>query len=196
MAVQELEVALSTARLNHATAHDQLDQLTEQIAPAAERALAQAQEAYRAGRLMFLELVDAQRTFNDVRLRTMELRRDLALAEADLMSLLGAGPYADKGEVTMNAMTKTLPDRPGRSWRLVAAGCGDGTVPVDEHAGHDHGPRRADGHPPRTAKATGAPNTTSPNRPVPSAIPASSRRWVGAPDTMWPRPCAGSAIPP
>ena len=99
MAVQELEMALSTARLNHATAHHQLDQLTEQISPAAERALAQAQEAYRAGRLMFLELVDAQRTFNTVHLRTMELRRDLALAEADLMSLLGEGPYADKGEV-------------------------------------------------------------------------------------------------
>ena len=99
MAVQELEVAMSTARLNHTTAHHQLDQLTEQISPAAERALAQAQEAYRAGRLMFLELVDAQRTFNTVRLRTMELRRDLALAEVDLMSLLGAGPYADKGEI-------------------------------------------------------------------------------------------------
>ncbi len=47
---------------------------------------------------MFLELVDAQRTFNDVLLRTLNLRRDLALAEADLMSLLGAGPYADMGE--------------------------------------------------------------------------------------------------
>jgi cobalt-zinc-cadmium efflux system outer membrane protein len=99
LAAQELEVALTTARLNHDTAHHQLDQLTDQISPAAERALAQAQEAYRAGRLMFLELIDAQRTFNTVRLRTMELRRDLALAEADLMSLLGAGPYADKGEV-------------------------------------------------------------------------------------------------
>lgn len=98
IAEYELEVALSAAHLNHATAHDQLEQLTYQIAPAAERALSQAQEAYRAGRLMFLELVDAQRTFNDVRLRTMELRRNLALSEADLMSLLGAGPYAEDGE--------------------------------------------------------------------------------------------------
>jgi cobalt-zinc-cadmium efflux system outer membrane protein len=94
----ELEVALETARMNHDIAHDQLDQLTGHIAPAAERALDQAQEAYRAGRLMFLELVDAQRTLGDVRMRTMKLRRDLALAEADLMSLLGAGPYADQGE--------------------------------------------------------------------------------------------------
>ena len=98
VATQELQVYLSTARLNHRTAHEQLDQLAERIAPSAERALTQAQEGYRSGRLMFLELVDAQRTFNDVLLRTMELRRDLALAEADLMSLLGAGPYADIGE--------------------------------------------------------------------------------------------------
>ena len=97
VAAYELEVALSAARLYHTTAHNQLDQLTDRISPAAERALAQAQEAYRVGRLMFLELVDAQRTFNEVRLRTMKLRRDLALAEADLMSLLGAGPYSDKG---------------------------------------------------------------------------------------------------
>ena len=98
IAAHELEVALSSARLKHRTAHEQLDHLAERIFPAAERALAQAREAYRAGRLMFLELVDAQRTFIEVLLRTMELRRDLALAEADLMSLLGAGHYADIGE--------------------------------------------------------------------------------------------------
>ncbi len=98
IAAFELEVSLATARLNFSTAHRQLDQLAERIAPAAERALTQAQEGYRSGRLMFLELVDAQRTYNDVLLRTMELRRALALAEAELMSLLGTGPYADIGE--------------------------------------------------------------------------------------------------
>ncbi|MEN8006280.1 MAG: TolC family protein [Candidatus Krumholzibacteriota bacterium] len=98
LAAHELEVTLSTARLNHRIVHEQMDQLVERITPSAERALSQAQEAYRAGRLMFLELVDAQRTFKDVLLRTMELRRDLAQAEADLMSLLGAGPYTDIGE--------------------------------------------------------------------------------------------------
>ena len=98
IAARELEVELSIARSAHRTTLEQLDKLTGRIAPAAERALTQAREAYRVGRLMFLELVDAQRTFNDVLLRIMELRRDLALAEADLMSLLGAGPYADMGE--------------------------------------------------------------------------------------------------
>lgn len=94
----ELEGALSAARLTYSTAHQQMDQLAGTISPAAERALTQAREGYRAGRLMFLELVDAQRTFNDVLLRTKELRRDLAHAEAELMNLLGTGPYADNGE--------------------------------------------------------------------------------------------------
>jgi cobalt-zinc-cadmium efflux system outer membrane protein len=97
-AAQELEATLITARSRYSTAHEQMDQLAGVISPAAERSLAQSREAYRVGRLMFLELVDAQRTFNDVLLRTMELRRDLAFAEADLMNLLGTGPYADSGE--------------------------------------------------------------------------------------------------
>jgi|GEM_PF-6044680 len=99
IAASELDSALATARWNHTTLHDQLDQLAEGIAPAAGRALTQAQEGYRTGRLMFLELVDAQRTNTDVQLNILELRRDLAVAEADLMSLLGAGPYADTGDL-------------------------------------------------------------------------------------------------
>ena len=93
----ELDISLAAAQLRHRQAHEQLETVSERIAPAAERGLAQAQEAYRTGRLVFLELVDAQRVFADVRRRTLELRRDLAMSEADLMSLLGAGPYADPG---------------------------------------------------------------------------------------------------
>jgi len=93
-----LLVALAAAQQRHQMMHEQLAVVTDRIVPAAERGLDQAQEAYRVGRLMFLELVDAQRTYTDVRMRTLELRRELALAEADLMSLLGAGPYADPGE--------------------------------------------------------------------------------------------------
>lgn len=93
----ELDISLAMAQLRHRQAHDQLETVSGRIAPAAERGLAQAQEAYRTGRLVFLELVDAQRIFTDVRLRTLQLRKDLAMSEADLMSLLGAGPYADPG---------------------------------------------------------------------------------------------------
>lgn len=93
----ELEVELASARLRHRQAHDRLETVNLRILPAAERGLTQAQEAYRTGRLLFLELVDAQRAFTEVRLKALELRKDLALSEADLMSLLGAGPYADPG---------------------------------------------------------------------------------------------------
>lgn len=93
----ELAVALSVAKARHHMAHEQLDMIAADIAPAAARGLEQAREAYRVGRMMFLELVDAQRTYTDVRLRTLELRRNLALAEADLMCLLGEGPYVDPG---------------------------------------------------------------------------------------------------
>jgi cobalt-zinc-cadmium efflux system outer membrane protein len=94
----ELTVTLAATQQRHDKLHDQLEAMMGRIAPAAERGLDQAQEAYRVGRLMFLELVDAQRTYADVRLRTLELRRDLAMVEADWMSLLGTGPYANPGE--------------------------------------------------------------------------------------------------
>ncbi len=99
MVENELNVALATARQNHEMLHQQLETLQSTILPAAERGLDQAQQAYRAGRLMFLELVDAQRTYADFSLRSLELKRDLALAEADRLSLLGVGPYAQPGGI-------------------------------------------------------------------------------------------------
>jgi len=94
----ELTVALAAARQRHRRLHEQHDTVADLIAPAATRGRAQAQQAYRAGRLMFLELIDAQRTYAEVRLRTIELRKDLALAEAELTSLLGTGPYTNPGD--------------------------------------------------------------------------------------------------
>jgi len=91
------DAALAAARTRQRTTDKQLAQLTEKILPAAERALSQAQEAYRSGRLDFLELVDAQRTCKEVILRTVELRRSRVLADAELMNLLGTGLYADLG---------------------------------------------------------------------------------------------------
>lgn len=93
----ELNVALATAKQNHELLHQQLETLETLILPAAERGLDQAQQAYRAGRLMLLELVDAQRTYAGFRQRSIELKRDLAMAEADRLSLLGVGPYDQPG---------------------------------------------------------------------------------------------------
>jgi cobalt-zinc-cadmium efflux system outer membrane protein len=95
--VSELDVALASARARHDMAHTQLDRINADITPAAARGLAGAQAAYRVGRIMFLELIDAQRTYADVLLRGFELRRNLALAEADITSLLGEGLYRNRG---------------------------------------------------------------------------------------------------
>ncbi len=94
-----LESALSLARSRQHTTQQQRVQLTEQILPAAERTLIQAQEAYRLGRVVFLELVDAQRTYKEVLLRTVENRRTQVSVDAEIMSLLGLGPYADHGGI-------------------------------------------------------------------------------------------------
>ncbi|MCP4290509.1 MAG: TolC family protein [bacterium] len=95
----EWKVALITAKQNHDLLHEQLETLETTILPAAERGLNQAQQAYGVGRLMFLELVDAQRTYANIRLRALQIQRDLAMAEADRMSLLGLGPYAQTGGI-------------------------------------------------------------------------------------------------
>ncbi len=98
IAALEYGAALKAARLAHQSFEVQLKQLEEDIAPSAVRGLSQAQAGYRSGRLMFLELIEAQRTLADVRLRSLEVHRSLMWAEADLMSLLGSGPYADQGD--------------------------------------------------------------------------------------------------
>jgi cobalt-zinc-cadmium efflux system outer membrane protein len=94
----DFQVALAAASGSYQAIRDELRASDDQMRPAAERALAQAQEGYRVGRLPFLELIDAQRTFSTIRLRNLELRRDLVIAEAELLSLAGIGLYGDTGE--------------------------------------------------------------------------------------------------
>lgn len=94
----DLEATLEVARQRYLTFRDQLNAAMSRIMPAAERGLTQAQEGYRAGHLPFLELIDAQRTLANIRLRTLELRKDLVVAEAELMSLVRTGPYGERGK--------------------------------------------------------------------------------------------------
>ena len=90
----ELQNQFAVSRQYYLNARGQLEITANRILPAAQRGLEQAQEGYRVGRVPFLELMDAQRILATVRLRSIELRLDLALAEAQMMSLVGAGPYA------------------------------------------------------------------------------------------------------
>jgi cobalt-zinc-cadmium efflux system outer membrane protein len=92
---EELTADLLDAYQSCETARAQLGVYEEEILPAAERGLAQAQEGYRAGRLPFLDLVDAQRTLASVRLKALALARDLGVAEARLRELTGFPPFTD-----------------------------------------------------------------------------------------------------
>jgi cobalt-zinc-cadmium efflux system outer membrane protein len=94
----DFQVLLAAADATYEAIRDELRASADQLMPAAERGLTQAQEGYRVGRVPFLELIDAQRTFSSVRLRNLELRRDLVIAEAELLSLTGMGPYGETGE--------------------------------------------------------------------------------------------------
>jgi outer membrane protein, heavy metal efflux system len=87
----KLQNQLAVARHRYLNARDQLEVVAGRILPAAERGLEQAQQGYRVGRVQFLELMDAQSTLGTVRLRSIELNREMARAEAQLMSLAGAG---------------------------------------------------------------------------------------------------------
>ncbi len=87
----KLQNQMAVARYRYLNARDQLEVVAGKILPAAERGLEQAQEGYRVGRVQFLELMDAQSTLGTVRLRSIELHREMARAEAQLMSLAGAG---------------------------------------------------------------------------------------------------------
>ncbi len=89
---------LAAGRARHLAIRAELQALNERMLPAAERGLAQAQEGYRVGRLPILELIDAQRTHSSIRLRNLQLRRDLVIAKAELSSLAGTGPYALTGD--------------------------------------------------------------------------------------------------
>ena len=93
-----LKTKLEVAIQRYLTFRDQLNVAMSRIMPVAERGLSQAQEGYRVGHLPFLELIDAQRTLANIRLRTLELRKALVVVEAELMSLVRTGPYGERGK--------------------------------------------------------------------------------------------------
>ncbi|MCP4088457.1 MAG: TolC family protein [Gammaproteobacteria bacterium] len=94
----DLKTKLEVASQRYLTSRDQLNVAVSRIMPAAERGLTQAQEGYRVGHLPFLELIDAQRTLANIRLRILKLKKDLIVTEAELMSLVHAGPYGEIGD--------------------------------------------------------------------------------------------------
>jgi cobalt-zinc-cadmium efflux system outer membrane protein len=92
---QQLTTQIAGAIRRRSLASRQLATHQESIEPAAARGLQQARAAYRAGSLSFLELLDAQQTFARVRIRTLDLERDVDLTSAELARLAGLGPYQE-----------------------------------------------------------------------------------------------------
>lgn len=67
----------------------ELQRLREDILPQAERAFASAQALFERGRFGALEVVDAQRTLQEARLREIEAAADLLRAAAELETVTG-----------------------------------------------------------------------------------------------------------
>ncbi|MCI0674970.1 MAG: TolC family protein [Phycisphaerales bacterium] len=72
------------------SARAQLATVRDQIVPAALRSFEQTQEAYRGGRAVFLELLDAQRTVTEARATLIELGGAAAAARARMMQIVGS----------------------------------------------------------------------------------------------------------
>jgi cobalt-zinc-cadmium efflux system outer membrane protein len=70
-------------------AEREVEVMRSTILPAAEQALAAAQEGYEAGKFGFLDLLDAQRTAFDVNAQLAAALRDYHLSRIELMRLVG-----------------------------------------------------------------------------------------------------------
>ena len=93
----DLRAQLASVRAEQVALSTELDALSSSIAPAASRALSQAGDGYLAGRVTLLDLIDAQRTLADAKIRTLEVLRELRKADAELASLAGLGAYQQRG---------------------------------------------------------------------------------------------------
>lgn len=98
-AERDLQTTWAVAHASYQVILAESEAVRTLVEPAAARALDQAEEGYRAGRVPLLDLIDAQRTYGELRIRALELERDLVATEAELASLAGAGPYTPKGDL-------------------------------------------------------------------------------------------------
>ncbi len=71
------------------SAREQIPAFEQRIVGAAETSLAQTREGYTAGKLLFLDLLDAQRTHAQARVGRLNLVRELNISWAQLHAILG-----------------------------------------------------------------------------------------------------------
>ncbi|MCC7389608.1 MAG: TolC family protein [Phycisphaerales bacterium] len=85
----ELLARLAAEVGEYNAACDELSVLRESVVPDAERAFGQIDEAYRAGRASFIDLLDAQRTLMQARRTMTGLRGRAAVARARIGAIVG-----------------------------------------------------------------------------------------------------------
>ncbi len=93
--LNDLRAALAGSYERYMSARQQAAAFETRIVEPAARSLEQTREGYTAGRLAFLDLLDAQRTLAQARVARLELMRDLAEAQADLHGILGESLQAE-----------------------------------------------------------------------------------------------------
>ncbi len=84
-----LRADLASAYQRYISAREQIPAFEQRIVGAAESSLAQTREGYTAGKLLFLDLLDAQRTLAQARVARLNLVRELNIAWAELHAILG-----------------------------------------------------------------------------------------------------------
>jgi len=86
---EDLVSAVAEAFHRWASARRRLDAYEQQILSGAQRAFDQTRGGYRAGKLPFLDLLDAQRTLMQASIARIELVRAVDAARAELHAILG-----------------------------------------------------------------------------------------------------------
>ena len=87
--VNSLLSELAVLHASYMTARDEVKTLQNQIVPAAEEVLLQATEGYQAGKIGFLDLLDAQRTLTKGQLSLLQSLKDMNVARAHLWKMVG-----------------------------------------------------------------------------------------------------------
>ncbi|MHC4416856.1 MAG: TolC family protein, partial [Planctomycetota bacterium] len=85
----DIRAELADAYQRYMSAREQVSAFENRIVAPAERSLAQTREGYTAGKLAFLDLLDAQRTSASAQITRLGVLRELNTAQADLHGILG-----------------------------------------------------------------------------------------------------------
>ena len=96
--LNHLRAELAAAYQRYMSAREQIPAFEQRIVGAAETSLAQTREGYSAGKLLFGDLLDAQRTLAQARVARLGLVRELNISWAQLHAILGESLQPPNGD--------------------------------------------------------------------------------------------------